>query len=188
MRMYRLRLDGRRARRPLLGSMPRWAMPAVAALAALAIVLGAWQFWPTDMASAKPSIAVLPFNNYGVDAATGRLADGLTEDIITDLSSWSEIDVIARNSTEAYKGKPADVHQIGRDLNVRYVLEGSIQRQGERIRATAQLIAAEHQRHIQTMRLAGFPACAKPGALAKLAKPLRLPECEAGQMQPAEQP
>ena len=100
------------------------------------------------MASAKPSIAVLPFNNYGGDEATGRLADGLTEDIITDLSRMSEFDVIARNSTEVYKGKSADVRQIGRDLNVRYVLEGSIQRQGERIRATAQLIDAQTGAHV----------------------------------------
>ena len=128
--------------------MPRWAMPVAAALATLAILVGAWQFWPVEMASAKPSIAVLPFNNYGGDEATGRLADGLTEDIITDLSRMSEIDVIARNSTEAYKGKPVDVRQIGRDLNVRYVLEGSIQRQGERIRATAQLIDAQTGAHV----------------------------------------
>ena len=153
VRMYRLRLDGKRARRPLLRSMPRWAMPVVAALVALAVVAGAWQFWPADMASAKPSIAVLPFNNYGGDEATGRLADGLTEDIITDLSRVSEIDVIARNSTEVYKGKPADVRQIGRDLNVRYVLEGSIQRQGERIRATAQLIDAQTGAHVWSEQL-----------------------------------
>lgn len=80
-------------------------MPAVVAFGVLAVFAAAWQFWPTDMASAKPSIAVLPFNNYGGDKATGRLADGLTEDIITDLSRVSGIDVIARNSTEAYKDK-----------------------------------------------------------------------------------
>ena len=129
--------------------MPRWAMPVVAALVALAILRRRLAILAgSSMASAKPSIAVLPFNNYGGDEATGRLADGLTEDIITDLSRMSEIDVIARNSTEAYKGKSADVRQIGRDLNVRYVLEGSIQRQGERIRATAQLIDAQTGAHV----------------------------------------
>ncbi|TIL84922.1 MAG: adenylate/guanylate cyclase domain-containing protein, partial [Mesorhizobium sp.] len=117
-------------------------------LAALAILASAWQFWPVEMASAKPSIAVLPLNNYGGDEATGRLADGLTEDIITDLSRMSEFDVIARNSTDVYKGKSADVRQIGHDLKVRYVLEGSIQRQGERIRVTAQLIDSETGVHI----------------------------------------
>jgi TolB-like protein/class 3 adenylate cyclase/Tfp pilus assembly protein PilF len=152
VRMYRLRLDGRQARRPLLGSMPRWAMPVIAAFAALAVFAATWQFWPTDMASIKPSIAVLPFDNYSGDEATGRLADGLTEDIITDLSRMSELDVIARNSTEVYKGKSADVRQIGRDLKVRYVLEGSIQRQGERIRATAQLIDAQTGSHVWSER------------------------------------
>ncbi|HEV2899369.1 MAG TPA: adenylate/guanylate cyclase domain-containing protein [Pseudaminobacter sp.] len=148
VRMYRLRLHGKRLRRSFLKTLRRWAMPAVAALAALAILVGAWQFWPAEMASTKPSIAVLPFNNYGGDEATGRLADGLTEDIITDLSRMAEFEVIARNSTEVYKGKATDVRAIGRDLNVGYVLEGSIQRQGERIRATAQLIDSETGAHV----------------------------------------
>ncbi|RWO41329.1 MAG: tetratricopeptide repeat protein [Mesorhizobium sp.] len=148
VRAYRMRLDGKQARWTLRKAMRRWAMPVVVALATLAILVGAWQFWPVEMASAKPSIAVLPLNNYGGDEATGRLADGLTEDIITDLSRMSEFDVIARNSTEVYKGKSADVRQIGRDLRVRYVLEGSIQRQGERIRVTAQLIDSETGAHV----------------------------------------
>ncbi|RWO88582.1 adenylate/guanylate cyclase domain-containing protein [Mesorhizobium sp.] len=143
VRAYRLRLNGKRARWTLRKAMPRWAIPVAVALAALAILASAWQFW-----SAKPSIAVLPLNNYGGDEATGRLADGLTEDIITDLSRMSEFDVIARNSTDVYKGKSADVRQIGRDLKVRYVLEGSIQRQGERIRVTAQLIDSETGAHV----------------------------------------
>ncbi len=105
-------------------------------------------FGRSPVVSVKPSIAVLPFDDYGGDAATARLADSLTEDIITDLSRVSEIDVIAHNSTEAYKGKPADVRQIGRDLSVRYVLEGSIQRQDERIRATAQLIDSTTGAHV----------------------------------------
>ncbi|MCV9966874.1 adenylate/guanylate cyclase domain-containing protein [Pararhizobium sp. BT-229] len=152
VRMYCLRLHGKRLRRPLLRSIPRWAMPVLPAFASFAILVSAWQFWPVELASAKPSVAVLPFDNLGGDEATGRLADGMTEDIITDLSRVSEIDVIARNSTEAYKGKPADVRQIGRDLNVRYVLEGSIQRQGERIRATAQLIDAQTGTHVWSQR------------------------------------
>ena len=82
----------------------------------------------------SPSIAVLPFDNYGGDEATGRLADGLTEDVITDLARFRDLDVIARNSVEAYKGKPADVRQVGKALDVGYVLEGSIQRQADRLR------------------------------------------------------
>jgi TolB-like protein len=95
---------------------------------------------------------VLPFDNLGGDEATGRLADGLTEDTITDLARYREFDVIARNSTAVYKGKPIDVRQVGKDLNVRYVLEGSIQRQGDQVRVTAQLIDASTGAHAWTER------------------------------------
>ena len=76
----------------------------------------------------KPSIAVLPFTSIGGDARQDRLADGLTEDIITDLSRYREFFVIARNSVMVYKGKPVSVREVGRDLGVRYVLEGSLRR------------------------------------------------------------
>ena len=149
VRAYRLRLDGRRARWTLRKTIPRWKRASAAAVIALLLAgAGTWWFLQPVPLSANPSVAVLPFDNYGGDEATGRLADGLTQDIITDLSRISDIDVIARNSTEAYKGKSADVRQIGRELNVRYVLEGSIQRQGGRIRATAQLIDAQTGAHI----------------------------------------
>src|SRR5262245_35423440 len=82
----------------------------------------------------KPSIAVLPFDNIGDDPKWERFADGITEDIITDLSHSKSLAVIARNSTEVYKGKPVDIRQVGRDLGVKYVLEGSIQSMGERVR------------------------------------------------------
>ncbi len=95
---------------------------------------------------------MLPFANLAGDEATGRLADGLTEDIITDLSRYREIDVIAHNSTEVYKGKAVDVRQVGRDLNVRYVLEGSVQREGDQIRVTAQLIDAASGAHLWSER------------------------------------
>ena len=95
---------------------------------------------------------MLPFDNLGGDEATGRLADGITEDIITDLSRFRELDVIARNSTAVYKGKPVDVRQVGKELNVRYVLEGSIQRQGDQVRVTAQLIDAATGAHVWSER------------------------------------
>ena len=82
----------------------------------------------------------------------GRFADGITEDIITDLSHSKDLIVIARNSTEVYKGRPIDIRQIGRDLNVKYVLEGSIQSLGERIRVTAQLIEAASGSHVWSER------------------------------------
>ncbi|MER9141824.1 tetratricopeptide repeat protein [Mesorhizobium sp. M0871] len=91
----------------------------------------------------KPSIAVLPFVNMSGDPDQEFFTDGLTEDIITDLSNVSGFFVIARNSTFAYKGKPTDVRQIARDLGVRYILEGSARRSAERLRINAQLIDAE---------------------------------------------
>ncbi|TIS43565.1 MAG: adenylate/guanylate cyclase domain-containing protein, partial [Mesorhizobium sp.] len=86
------------------------------------------------------------------DDATGRLADGLTEDIITDLAQFPELDVVARNSTQAYKGKALDVRQVASALDVGYVLEGSIQRQGGRLRITAQLIDAKTGNHLWSER------------------------------------
>ena len=77
---------------------------------------GVWWFTLDNSVRAKPSIAVLPFDNLGGDEATGRLADGITEDIITDLARFREFEVIARNSVEAYKDKAADIREIGRDL------------------------------------------------------------------------
>jgi TolB-like protein/Tfp pilus assembly protein PilF len=95
---------------------------------------------------------VLPFENLGGDEATGRLADGITEDIITDLARFHDLDVIARNSTGVYKGKPVDIRQVGKDLNVGYVLEGSIQRQDESVRVTGQLIDARTGAHVWSER------------------------------------
>jgi TolB-like protein/Tfp pilus assembly protein PilF len=80
------------------------------------------------------------------------LADGITEDIITDLARFRDLDVIARNSTGVYKGKPVDIRQVGKDLNVGYVLEGSIQRQGDSVRVTGQLIDAETGSHVWSER------------------------------------
>jgi adenylate cyclase len=90
----------------------------------------------------KPSIAVLPFANLGGDPGQDYFSDGITEDIITDLSRFSELFVIARNSSFQYKGRSPDIRQVGRELGVRYVLEGSIRRAGDRIRISAQLIYA----------------------------------------------
>jgi TolB-like protein len=90
----------------------------------------------------KPSIAVLAFANMSGDPGQDYFSDGITEDIITGLSRFSELFVIARNSSFQYKGKSPDIRQVGRELGVRYVLEGSIRRAGDRVRITAQLIDA----------------------------------------------
>jgi adenylate cyclase len=95
----------------------------------------------------KPSVAVLPFTNLSGDTKEDYLCDGLTEDIITELSRFSELFVIARNSSFQYKGRSPDVRQVGRELGVRYVLEGSIRRGGDRLRITAQLIDASNGAH-----------------------------------------
>jgi len=95
----------------------------------------------------KPSIAVLAFTNLSGDPEQEYFADGIVEDIITGLSRFSELFVIARNSSFQYKGKAVDVRQVGRELGVHYVLEGSLRRSGERIRIAAQLIDAATGRH-----------------------------------------
>jgi adenylate cyclase len=96
----------------------------------------------------KPSIAVLPFDNLSGDPDQEYLADGMTENIITVLSNVSEMFVIARNSTFTYKGKPVKVQRVAEDLGVQYVLEGSVQKSGGRVRVTAQLIDATKGHHL----------------------------------------
>lgn len=100
----------------------------------------------------KPSIAVLPFQNMSSDPEQEYFADGIAEDIITALSRYPSLFVIARNSSFSYKGRAVDVKQIGRELGVRYVLEGSLRKAGNRIRVTAQLVEAESGKHIWAER------------------------------------
>jgi adenylate cyclase len=95
----------------------------------------------------KPSIAVLPFANLSGDAEQEYLADGIVEDIITELSRFSELFVIARNSSFQYKGKATDVRQVGREFGVRHVLVGSLRRRGDRLRVAVQLIDAATGAH-----------------------------------------
>ncbi len=100
----------------------------------------------------KPSIAVLPFDNMSGDPEQDFLADGITEDLITALSKIRWFFVIARNSTYTYKGKAVEVKQVARELGVRYVLEGSVRKAGNRVRVTAQLIDATSGRHVWAER------------------------------------
>src|SRR5258705_4865136 len=90
----------------------------------------------------RPSIAVLPFANLNRDPQQDYFSDGITEDITTELSRFSELIIIARNSAFQYKGKAVDIRQVGQELGARYVLEGSVRRSGDRIRITAQLVDA----------------------------------------------
>ena len=156
VRAYRVKLDGAPAGRGAAWTPTRRSqralLTAAAALFAAVFLGGVWHFWPAEPPPGKPSIAVLPFDNLGGDEATGRLADGITEDIITDLARFRDLDVIARNSTEVYKGKSVDVREVANDLSVGYVLEGSIQRDADRLRVTAQLIDAASGVHVWSQR------------------------------------
>jgi TolB-like protein len=103
----------------------------------------------------KPSIAVLPFQNMSGDPEQEYFVDGMVEEIITALSRIRWMFVIARNSSFTYKGKAVDVTQVGRDLGVRYVLEGSVRKGGDRVRITAQLVEAETGAHLWADRFDG---------------------------------
>jgi adenylate cyclase len=103
----------------------------------------------------KPSLAVLPFDNLSGDPEQGYFADGIVEDIITALSRTRWLFVIARNSSFAYRGKAVDVRQVGRELGVRYVLEGSVRKASERVRITGQLIDASSGAHLWAERFDG---------------------------------
>jgi TolB-like protein/class 3 adenylate cyclase len=158
VQVYKVKLEGpkvrprpRRARKMPLGVL---AASTIASLIILAVGFSAWRWLSPSVAplSEKASIAVLPFENIGNDPKWDRFADGITEDIVTDLSLSKDLFVVARNSTYAYKGKPADVRNIGRNLDVRYVLEGSIQPLGDRIRVTAQLIDTRTGGHVWSDR------------------------------------
>jgi len=146
-------------------AIPFWRKKAgiSGAIAVLALIIGGaiWQFYlrPPPIEPAlekkmafplpdKPSIAVLPFDNLSGDPEQEYFSDGLTDEIIATLSCVPELFVIARNSTFTYKGKPVKVQQVSEELGVRYVLEGSVKKAGDKIRVTAQLIDAITGHHL----------------------------------------
>src|SRR5215213_7197955 len=103
----------------------------------------------------RPSLAVMPFENLSGDPDQGYFADGIVEDVITALARVSGLFVIARNSSFAYRGSAVDVRQVGRELGVRYVLEGSVRKAGERVRITGQLVDASAGAHLWADRFDG---------------------------------
>jgi adenylate cyclase len=131
------------------------ARPIRAYRVATGTVPAAAQETPTLALPDKPSIAVLPFANISGDPEQEYFADGMVEEIITALSRIRWLFVIARNSTFTYKGQTIDVKQIGRELGVRYVLEGSVRKGGGRVRITAQLIDAQSGMHLWADRFDG---------------------------------
>jgi len=119
---------------------------------AVSLSVDARQTTPLPSSAPRLSIVVLPFANIGGDPEQEYFADGVTESLTTDLSRIAGSFVIARNSAFSYKGKSPDVRQVGRELNVRYVLEGSVQRSGNRLRVNVQLIDAETGNHLWAER------------------------------------
>ncbi len=150
------------------GSNKRTRLLSVFAIAALlvAVAIGVALQWTwegsigetarvgkdADPSTGKPSIAVLPFQNMSGDPEQDYFADGMTDDLITDLSKVSGLFVIARNSTFAYKGQSPDARQVSQDLGVKYVLEGSVRRAGDTVRINAQLVDAGTGGHIWAER------------------------------------
>ena len=164
VRTYRVHLPGASATSPAalvgrtaLADRRRWLVPGVtAALLVLLAAGGSWwmspRFFPGQRADGtqapRLSIVVLPFTNLSGDPSQDYFADGVTDDLTTDLSRLAGSFVISRNTAFTFKGKPADARQIGRELGVRYVLEGSVRRTGRTVRVNAQLIDAGSGAHL----------------------------------------
>jgi adenylate cyclase len=172
VRVYRVLMEPEAAGKVIgekrfLGKISRRA--AIATIITLIIVAGSLAGWAVYLYQSKriepasldkmayqlpdkPSIAVLPFNNLSGNPEQEYFSDGITEDIITALSKHPNLFVIARNSTFTYKGKPVKVQKVAEDLGVRYVLEGSIQKAGQKVRVTTQFIDALKGYHIWSER------------------------------------
>jgi adenylate cyclase len=170
VRVYRLLTEPEDAGKMIAEEKPKGRKLRLAALGALALVIlvtGTFAIWnyylrpsfePASIEKMayplpeKPSIAVLPFSNLSSDTEQEYIADGITENIITGLSQIPEMFVIARNSVFTYKGKAVKIQQVSEELGVRYVLEGSVQKSGDRLRVTAQLIDATGGHHLWAER------------------------------------
>ena len=156
VRAYSLQVGMPAVARPAMQAKPpapkKRSMPAplVAGIGALIVVVGgAWYFFAgSHPAAAHLSVVVLPFTNLSNDPAQDYFADGITENLTTDLSRIRDSFVIARNTAFTYKGKSVDAKEIGKELGVRYVLEGSVQRDQNRVRVNAQLIDAQTGAHL----------------------------------------
>jgi TolB-like protein len=176
VRVYGVILEQGRSTAPSAPAARQKRVVLVAALAVLAILIAGGLFLWTDRggdaparvvaesresvanevkATALPSIAVLAFQNMSNDPEQEYFADGMAEDIITDLSKLSALFVVARNSSFQYKGQAVDVKQVGRALGVEYILEGSVRRAGDQLRISAQLIEVETGGHLWAERYDG---------------------------------
>ncbi len=158
---YAVTLNGMAAAKPSK-KHSTW-MATIAAVVASAVAVGGYLTLsrPTDVLADLPAVAqtpsagsliVLPFKDYSEDKSLGYFADGLTEDLITDLARWKEFRVIARNTSMTYKDKPVDAREIAKETDTRYVLEGSVRRIADEMRITAQLINGENGSHVWAER------------------------------------
>jgi adenylate cyclase len=160
IRVYSLRIGVPAQTKPAMGvkstaAKKRWALTLLAiGIAALLVLIGGGAWWflaggrSTPASAARLSIVVLPFTNLSNDPAQDYFADGVTENLTTDISRLRNSFVIARNTAFTFKGKNLDAKAIGKELGVRYVLEGSVQRDANRVRVNAQLIDAESGAHV----------------------------------------
>jgi TolB-like protein/class 3 adenylate cyclase len=173
VRVYKAQIEPVAKRAEKRAGLRGWQWAALAVVAFLILGAGAMAIWhfllrsappPVEVASVekmafklpdKPSIAVLPFVNMSEDPKQEYFSDGMTEDLITDLSKISGLFVIGRNSTFTYKGKTVKTRQVAEELGVRYVLEGSVRRAGEKVRINAQLIDATTGHHLWAERYDG---------------------------------
>jgi adenylate cyclase len=173
VRVYRVPMESKAApevSKQKRAGLRRWKRSVLALVVVIAVGAGALAVWNPDFREycprwlivmmdrigitpmEKPSIAVLPFDNLSGDPEQEYFSDGITEEVITALSKVPELFVIARHSTFTYKGKPVNVQQVSHELGVRYVLEGSIRKAGNRLRITAQLIDATTGHHLWAER------------------------------------
>ena len=141
------------ARSPYWPTAGKAVLAAVTGVALLGALLLGPETSPTPDRPEKASIAVLPFTTIGDDATWNRFAYGVTEDIVADLAQSKDLFVVARNSTEVYRGKAVDIREVGSALGVKYVLEGSIQPSSTHINVTTQLIDARTGGHVWSSRL-----------------------------------
>jgi TolB-like protein/tetratricopeptide (TPR) repeat protein len=150
VRVYRILLDPSKAgKKAGQAYWPGTRTLILAGIGALLVALAAFAYeWRGPSAPQRPAVAVLPFVNLSGDPSQDYFADGITDALITDLAKLSGLDVIARNSVSAYKGRPVVLADVSRTLGVRYVVEGSVQRAGEQTRINAQLIDVATGDHI----------------------------------------
>jgi adenylate cyclase len=151
--VFKVKMDAPLRRIAKRRQQPSWTW-AAAALAAIAAIVGGGLYFaqPKTASATVPSVAVLPFDNMSGDPKLSYFGDGVSEDIISMLARSPDLSVVARNSSFTYKGKATDVRQVGKELGVGYVLEGSVRKDADKVRIVAQLIDTKTGEHVWAER------------------------------------